>query len=129
MAVRQCQIGPKMVCANRLADREIGDGRIDMRDKVELPRPDPRPFHDNIDEAIGDQLTNFRAAIDAPGMSLRLTWVLESVAVVRSPLPAMLSCYVCATKLTSWPRNRHGITMPDSVYLPKPELSGILIHS
>ena len=91
MAVGQCQIGEKMVRGDGFAHREVGDRRVDMRDQMEPAGTDPRAFHDNIGQIVGDQLADFGVAVDA-GNELQIDLGLGERRVVSLPLPAMLSC-------------------------------------
>ena len=63
-AIRQRQIGQKMMCANDAPDGKIGDRRVDMRDQVQAPWSDPGAFYVDVGQVDCNQLADLSAAVD-----------------------------------------------------------------
>jgi patatin-like phospholipase len=63
--VWQRQVGEEMMGGDDAPDRKIRHGGIDVRHEMKPPRPDPRAFHRDIGQVVGDELADFEPAVDA----------------------------------------------------------------
>ena len=63
--VGQGDVGDKVMRADDLADREIRDRSIHMRDEVQSSRSEPRASHRDVRKIIGNELADFRMPLDA----------------------------------------------------------------